>query len=126
MHPGELLREDVLPAVGRSKAEIARLLGVSRQTLYDILAERSPVTPSMALRLVKLCGNGPALWLNLQGHYDLRPFARSADRCSNRHKVAALLRRDRRRAANIGSSTRNAAAAASARPPMRRLGERRR
>ncbi len=72
MHPGELLREDVLPAVGRSKAEIARLLGVSRQTLYDILAERSPVSPSMALRLGKLCGNGPALWLNLQGHYDLR------------------------------------------------------
>jgi addiction module HigA family antidote len=72
MHPGELLREDVLPGVGRSKAEIARLLGVSRQTLYDILAERSPVTPSMALRLGKLCGNGPALWLNLQGQYDLR------------------------------------------------------
>lgn len=71
MHPGELLREDVLPALGRSKVEIARLLGISRQTLYDILAEKQPVTPGMALRLGKLVGNGPTLWLNLQRRYDL-------------------------------------------------------
>jgi antitoxin HigA-1 len=72
MHPGELLREEVLPALKRNKAEIARLLGVSRQTLYDILGERQPVMPAMALRLGKLCGNGPDLWLNLQKTYDLR------------------------------------------------------
>lgn len=72
MHPGELLRDEILPALGRPKTEIARLLGVSRQTLYDILEERQPVTPAMALRLGKLCGNGPDLWLNLQRRYDLR------------------------------------------------------
>ena len=72
MHPGELLREDVLPAIGKPKSEIARLLGISRRTLYDILAERTPVTPAMALRLGKLCGNGPELWLNLQRTHDLR------------------------------------------------------
>lgn len=71
MHPGELLREDVLPALGRSKVEIARLLGISRQTLYAILAEKQPVTPAMALRLGKLIGNGPTLWLNLQRRYDI-------------------------------------------------------
>jgi addiction module HigA family antidote len=71
MHPGELLREDVLPALGRSRAEIARLLGISRQTLHNILSERAPVTPEMALRLGKLCGNGPELWLALQSRYDL-------------------------------------------------------
>lgn len=71
MHPGELLREDIIPAVGRSKVEIARLLGVSRRTLYDILEEKHPVTPRMALRLGKLFGNGPTLWLNLQRRYDL-------------------------------------------------------
>ncbi len=71
MHPGELLRDDVLRALGRSKTEIAKLLGVSRQTLYDILDEKQPVTPGMALRLGKLCGNGPDLWLNLQKRYDL-------------------------------------------------------
>jgi antitoxin HigA-1 len=72
MHPGELLREEILPALDRPKTEIARLLGVSRQTLYDILDERQPVTPVMALRVGKLCGNGPDLWLNLQKRYDLQ------------------------------------------------------
>src|ERR1700730_15506982 len=71
MHPGELLREEFLPALDRTKTEIAKLLGVSRQTLYDILEEKQPVTPIMALRLGKLCGNGPDLWLNLQKRYDL-------------------------------------------------------
>jgi antitoxin HigA-1 len=72
MHPGELLREEILPALNRPKTEIAKLLGVSRQTLYDILEEKQPVTPVMALRLGKLCGNGPDLWLNLQKRYDLQ------------------------------------------------------
>ena len=72
MHPGELLREEILPALDRPKTVIAKLLGVSRQTLYDILEERQPVTPVMALRLGKLCGNGPDLWLNLQKRYDLQ------------------------------------------------------
>ncbi len=72
MHPGELLRAEILPALDRPKTEIAKLLGVSRQTLYDILEERQPVTPMMALRLGKLCGNGPDLWLNLQKRYDLQ------------------------------------------------------
>jgi len=71
MHPGEMLREDVLPALGKSKTEIAKLLGVSRQTLYDILDEKQPVTPGMALRLGKLLGKGPDLWINLQRAYDL-------------------------------------------------------
>ena len=69
-HPGELLREDVLPALKKSKTEIANLLGISRQTLYDILAEKQPVTPGMALRLGKLCGNGPDLWINMQRGYE--------------------------------------------------------
>lgn len=71
MHPGEMLRQDVLPAIGKPKTEIARLLGISRQTLYDILDEKQPVTPAMALRLGKLLGNGPDLWINLQRVYDL-------------------------------------------------------
>ena len=62
----------MLPALGKPKSEIARLLGISRQTLYDVLRERQPVTPGMALRLGKLCGNGPTLWLNLQRDFDLQ------------------------------------------------------
>jgi antitoxin HigA-1 len=71
VHPGEMLREDVIPATGKSKVEIASLLGVSRQTLYDILRERQSVTPALAVRLGKLFGNGPELWLNMQQAHDL-------------------------------------------------------
>lgn len=70
-HPGELLREDVLPSLHKPKTEIAHLLGISRQTLYDILDEKQPITPAMALRFGKLCGNGPDLWMNMQINYDL-------------------------------------------------------
>ncbi len=76
MHPGELLREDVFPALDKPVAEIARLLHVSRQTLHAILAEDAPVTPAMALRLGKLCGNGPEIWLNLQHRHDLERLSR--------------------------------------------------
>jgi antitoxin HigA-1 len=72
VHPGELLREDVLPAVGRPKTEIARLLGISRQTLYDIINEKQPVTPMMALRLAKMFGGSAESWLNMQRNYDLK------------------------------------------------------
>jgi antitoxin HigA-1 len=72
MHPGELLRKEILPALHRPKTEIAKLLGVSRQTLYDIVNEKQPVTPATALRLGKLCGNGPDPWLNMQKRYDLQ------------------------------------------------------
>jgi antitoxin HigA-1 len=85
MHPGELLREDVIPALGRSRVEIARLLGVSRQTLHAILTERAPVTPEMALRLGKLCGNGPELWLNLQARFDLVRLSKT-----KRAQIAAI------------------------------------
>ena len=79
MHPGELLREDILPALGRSKTEIAGLLGISRQTLHDIMTEKQPVTAGMAVRLGKLIGNGPVFWLNLQRAYDLERAEREVD-----------------------------------------------
>jgi antitoxin HigA-1 len=70
-HPGELLKEDFLPALRLPVAEAARQLGVSRQTLYKIIAGTSPVTPEMAVRLGKWCGNGPGLWLRMQQAFDL-------------------------------------------------------
>ena len=70
-HPGAILREDVLPAIGEPVMTVAKKLGVTRQRLYRILAEKAPVTPEMAVRLGKFCGNGPDLWLRLQQAYDL-------------------------------------------------------
>lgn len=70
-HPGVLFSRSILPSLGRRTiGEIAMLLGVSRQTLHRVMAGQSAITPDMAVRLGKLCGNGPALWLNLQARYD--------------------------------------------------------
>lgn len=70
-HPGAILREDVLPDLGMSVSEFARNLGVSRQTLHSVLAERSGVSPEMALRLGVLLGNGAQLWMDMQTKYGL-------------------------------------------------------
>ena len=71
IHPGEILREDVLPALGLSVSEAARRLGVSRQQLHRVLAGTHPITAEMALRIGKLAANGPGLWLRMQQAYDL-------------------------------------------------------
>ncbi len=70
-HPGALLREDILPALRLRVTEAARALGISRQTLHNLLSEKVAVTPEMALRLGKLCGDGPAIWLRMQLAHDL-------------------------------------------------------
>ncbi len=70
-HPGAVLREDVLPALGLSVSAAAETLGVSRQMLHRVLAETAAMTPEMAVRVGKMCGNGPRLWLGMQQAYDL-------------------------------------------------------
>jgi len=71
IHPGEVLREDVLPALGLSVSEAARRLNISRQQLHRILACTHPITTETALRIGKFAGNGPGLWLRMQQTYDL-------------------------------------------------------
>jgi len=71
IHPGAILRDDVLPALGLSVSEAARQLGVTRQTLHRIMGGAMAVSPEMALRLGRFCGNGAGLWLRLQVAHDL-------------------------------------------------------
>ena len=59
--------------------EIARSLGISRQLLYSIVNEKAPVTPEVAVRLGKLCGNGSRLWVNMQAAHDLWHAERKVD-----------------------------------------------
>ena len=70
-HPGAILREDVFPTLGISVTEFARHLGISRQTLHSVLAEKSSITPELALRIGAFLGNGPQLWIEMQSRYDL-------------------------------------------------------
>jgi addiction module HigA family antidote len=78
-HPGELLREDVIPATGRTKTEIASLLGISRQHLHDILQGKKPVSPTVAVRLGKLFGNGADVWISMQAAHDTWHAERQVD-----------------------------------------------
>lgn len=70
-HPGAILREDVLPELHLTVTSAAKTLGVSRQMLHRVLAEESAITPDMAVRVGKLCGNGARIWLAMQQAHDL-------------------------------------------------------
>ncbi len=70
-HPGALLRNTVLPALNIGVTEAARHLHVTRQQLHRILSEEAGISPEMAIRLGKFCGNGPDLWLNMQRNFDI-------------------------------------------------------
>ena len=70
-HPGEMLREDFMPDYGLTVSALARNLGVSRQTINELLRERRSITPDMALRLSRLFKNTPEFWLNAQSAVDL-------------------------------------------------------
>jgi len=71
VHPGEMLREDFLPDYGMTVSSFAAALGVSRQTVNELLNERRSITPVMALSLSRLFGNTPQFWLNAQAAVDL-------------------------------------------------------
>jgi antitoxin HigA-1 len=70
-HPGEMLREDFMPDYNLTTTGLAEKLGVSRQTVNELLLERRSVSPAMALRLSRLFGNTPEFWLNAQRVVDL-------------------------------------------------------
>jgi antitoxin HigA-1 len=78
-HPGKLLREDILPAINMSKTAIADAIGISRQHLHDILSERKPVSPEVAVRLGAAFGDGPDVWLRMQSAYDAWHASRDVD-----------------------------------------------
>jgi addiction module HigA family antidote len=71
IHPGEMIREDFLSDYGLTVAGLADALGVSRQTVNELLRERRSVSPEMALRLSRLFQNSPEFWLNAQRAVDL-------------------------------------------------------
>ena len=79
VHPAEIIREDVLPALNLTKADFAAALGISRQMLHGILNEKHPVTVEMAVRLGHVLGNGADIWVRLQQAHDLWHAKRNID-----------------------------------------------
>lgn len=72
VHPGEVIKEDILPGVGLSVTAAAKALGISRQMLHEILAERRPLSAVMCLKISRLFGSTPEFWMRLQAAYDLK------------------------------------------------------
>ena len=70
-HPGAVLREDVLPELAWTQAELAERLRVSRQTVSDLLHERKSVTAEMAVRISRAVGGSPESWLHMQQALDI-------------------------------------------------------
>jgi len=90
IHPGEILREDILPEINMSESKLAEQLNISRMTVNRLVNERQSVTPEMALRLGKLFGNSPDFWLNLQNAYDLNKTKHSLTMELNKIKPLKL------------------------------------
>lgn len=79
-HPGEMLREDFLPDYGLTASGVADAVGVSRQSINEVLRERRSISPAMALRLGRLFGNSPEFWLNAQRAVDLWDAAQAINK----------------------------------------------
>ena len=88
-HPGEVLREDVLPALGMSQTELAKRLGVSRLSVSELLLEKRAMSADMALRVAKLTNTTPESWLRMQEAVDLWELERNPKRYKHIEPVAA-------------------------------------
>jgi addiction module HigA family antidote len=88
-HPGEILREDVLPALGMSQAALAERLGVSRLTVSELLLGKRAMSADMAIRVARLTGSTPESWLRMQEALDLWTLMQDAGRYREIEPVAA-------------------------------------
>lgn len=77
IHPGQIIREDILPSVSLSVTAAAKALGVSRQMLHGILAGSKPLSAVMCLKVARLFGGSPEVWMRLQAAYDLKKSAQN-------------------------------------------------
>lgn len=94
VHPGEIIREDVLPEVGLSVTDAVKALGVSRQMMHGILTERKPLSAIMCLKISRLSGSTPESWMRLQADYDLKKAAQNKDVMKRMGRIVPVRLRD--------------------------------
>ncbi len=78
-HPGRIVRQECLEALTLSVTEAAKVLGVTRQTLNNLVNEKAAISPEMAIRLEKAFGSTADTWLRMQAAYDLAQARKKAD-----------------------------------------------
>jgi len=71
VHPGRIVREDCIEPLGLTITAAAKVLGVTRQALNNVVTCKSAISPEMAIRLSKAFGSNPETWLRMQLAYDL-------------------------------------------------------
>ena len=84
IHPGEIIREDVLVPLNMSVNQLAKLLAVDAARLNEIVRGRRGITADTALRLARYLGTSAEFWLNLQSHYELRVTRQAKQKDINR------------------------------------------
>ena len=88
-HPGELLRLDVLPALGMTQTELARRLGVSRLSISELLLGKRALSADMAIRIGRFTNTTPESWLRMQEAVDLWELERDPKRYRHIEPLAA-------------------------------------
>jgi addiction module HigA family antidote len=94
-HPGRIVRQECIEALGLTVTRAARLLGVTRQALNNLVNGKAGISPEMAIRLSKAFGSSPEVWLGLQMEYDLA----QAEKHASRIKIKRVTARQQRPAA---------------------------
>ena len=92
VHPGRIVRQDCLEALGLSVTEGAKVLGVTRQALNNIVNGKSGISPEMAIRLTKAFGSTPETWLGIQIAYDLAAARKHENKIKVRRQRVEELR----------------------------------
>jgi antitoxin HigA-1 len=70
-HPGRIVRQDCIEPLGLTITHAAKVLGVTRQALNNLVNGKAGISPEMAVRVSKAFGGSPDMWLRLQANYDL-------------------------------------------------------
>jgi addiction module HigA family antidote len=76
IHPGELIKSELIKSTGLTVTEVAAMLKVSRQAVSNIINEKADISPEMAVRIAIVFGGTPEIWLRLQAKYDLQIAAK--------------------------------------------------
>ena len=88
-HPGRIVRQECIEPLGLTVTSVAKALGVTRQTLNNLVNSKAGISPEMAIRLSKVFGSSPEVWLGVQMDYDLARAERTAGRIKLRRLMAA-------------------------------------
>ncbi len=88
-HPGRIVRQECLEALGLNVTEGAKALGVTRQTLNNLVNEKAAISPEMAIRLEKAFGSTADTWLRMQAAFDLAQARQQADKINVQRFVPA-------------------------------------